>query len=164
MRLLPRLLIALIACLMVIALPAAPAQAQGTYITLSPDHGVPGEEVSIRGYNLTADEWVDIYYYLDGDRVWIADVKTDEDGDFQVTFIVPESCNGSHEIFAEDGYGIDAYADFTVEPGLTVDPEEGLVGSTVTVEGRGFACNNSAFEGLARQVPYELAGAVWDRL
>ena len=139
MRLLFRLLVVLIVCLIAIALPAAAAQAQGASITLSPDHGIPGEEVTVRGYNFTADEWVDIYYYLDGTRTWIDDVETDGDGDFRVTFEVPESYSGEHRVFAEDEDRIDAYKNFTVEPGLTVSPEEGPVGTRVTVEGQGFA-------------------------
>jgi hypothetical protein len=140
MRLLSRLLIVFIVCIAAIALPAVPAHAQGAYITLSPDDGVPGEEVKVRGYNFTPDEWVDIYYYLNGSRIWIDNVKTDGDGDFPwVTFEVPESYTGLHEVLAEDEYGIDAFDYFTVEPGLIVDPEEGPVGTNVTVEGHGFA-------------------------
>jgi hypothetical protein len=37
------------------------------------------------------------------------------------------------------GSSLEATEEFTVEPGLTVDPEEGAVGTTVTVKGRGFA-------------------------
>jgi len=140
MKLLPRLVIAFVVCLVAIALPAAPAQANGTYITLSPSSGVPGEEATVRGYNLTADEWVDIYYYLNGDREWVDDVETAGDGDFRgVTFIVPESCTGAHDVRVYRGTSLQAVEEFTVEPGLIVDPEEGPVGTTVTVEGRGFA-------------------------
>ncbi len=139
MHLLPRLLVVFAVCLIAIALPAAPAQANGTYITLSPTWGVPGEEVTVRGYNFTADEWVDIYYYPNGTGEWIEDVETDEDGYFKVTFEVPESCSGDHEVRARDVHYITASAYFTVKPGLIVDPEEGPVGTTVTVEGRGFA-------------------------
>jgi len=137
MRLLSRLLVVLVVCLLAIALPAVPAEAaEGPYITLSPHYGVPGEEVTVRGYNFTDNKWVDIYY----DGTWIDDVKTDGDGDFPgVTFTVPESCTGDHDVSAEDEYGVDAYADFAVEPGLTIDPEEGPVGTTVTVEFHGFA-------------------------
>jgi len=60
MRLLHQVLVVLVICLVAIPLPAAPAQAQGTYIVLSPDEGVPGEEVRVRGINFTANEWVDI--------------------------------------------------------------------------------------------------------
>jgi hypothetical protein len=135
MRLLSRLLIILVICFVALALPAAPAQAQGTYIVLSPDEGVPGEEVRVRGINFTADEWVDIYY----DGTWVDDIMTDGDGDFPwVTFEVPESHKGNHQVLAEDEYGISAYDYFTVEPGLTIEPEEGPVGTMVTVEGHGF--------------------------
>jgi len=139
MRFLSWLLVALIVCLVAIALPAAPAQAAGAEITLSPSSGVPGTEVTVRGYNFTADEWVDIYYYPNGARTRVADEETNSAGYFRVTFIVPESCTGVHEVYAEDEDEIDAYDDFTVEPGLIVDPEEGPVGTNVTVEGRGFA-------------------------
>jgi len=139
MRFLSRLVIAFAVCLVAIALPSAPAQAAGADVTLSPSSGVPGEEVTVRGYNFTADAWVDIYYYPNGSRTRVKEVETDEDGDFRVTFIVPESYKGAHEVLAEDEYDIDADTDFTVEPGLIVDPEEGSVGTTVTVEGLGFA-------------------------
>jgi hypothetical protein len=140
MRFLSQLLVVLAVCLAAIALPAAPAQAAGAYITLSPDDGVPGEEVKVRGSNFTAYAWVDIYYYPNGSRIWIDDVQTDGDGDFPwVTFTIPESHTGPHDVFAEDEDHITAYKDFTVEPGLTISLEEGPVGTNVTVEGLGFA-------------------------
>ena len=139
MRLLSRLLVVFAICLVAIALPVAPAQAQGADIMLSPDDGVPGEEVTLYGYNFTDEDWVDIYYYPNGDEIWIDDVRTDDDGYFKVTFIIPESCTGDHEVYAEDEHGRDASDYFDVEPGLTVEPEEGPVGTTVTVEGHGFA-------------------------
>jgi hypothetical protein len=139
MRLLSRVLVVLVVCLVAIALPTAPAQAAGAYITLSPSSGVPGTEVTIRGYNFTADEWVDIYYYLNSDREWVDDVKTDEDGDFRLTFIVPESYTGDHDVRVYIDTSLRAWEDFIVKPGLTVSPEEGPVGTNVTVEGHGFA-------------------------
>jgi hypothetical protein len=136
MRLLSRLVIAFAVCLVFVALPAAPAQANGAEIKLSPSSGVPGEEIKVRGYNFTADKWVDIYY----DGTWVDDVKTAGDGDFPwVTFEVPESYTGEHEVRAYIGTNLQAIEEFTVEPGLTVNPEEGPVRTTVTVEGHGFA-------------------------
>lgn len=137
MRLLFRVAIVLIMCLVVIALPAAPAQAQGPWIELSPDDGVPGTNVTVQGYNFTAEE-LDIYYYRNGARVRVLQVETDEDGDFEDTFVVPESYTGIHEVRAYVGTSLKAAGNFTVEPGLTVDPEEGPVGTNVTVEGHGF--------------------------
>jgi hypothetical protein len=146
MRLLSRLLIVLIVCLVAMVLSAAPAQAVdgGPSITLSPDDGVPGEEVTVRGGNFTDNEWVDIYYCLNATcltaaRIWRAEVKTDDDGDFRVTFEVPESYKGDYEVRAYIDNSLQAAADFTVKPGLTVSPEKGPVGTNVTVKGWGFA-------------------------
>jgi len=151
MRLLFRVVIVLIMCLVAMALPAAPVQANGAYISLSPDDGVPGEEVTVYGYNFTPDKWADIYYDVDGDEEWeqderMDDVRVDDDGDFKVTFTVPESCKGLHGIFAEDQEDESDDTDFEVEPGLTVDPEEGPVGTSVTVEGHGFAEDEEEIE------------------
>jgi hypothetical protein len=140
MRLLSRLLVVFVISLVAIALPTVPVQAQdGAYIHLSPSHGVPGEEITVYGYNFTPEEWVDIYYYQNGSRTRVAEIETDDDGDFHVDFEVPESYTGDHEVFAEDEEDKDAYKDFEVEPGLTVSPDEGPVGTMVTVEGHGFA-------------------------
>jgi len=144
MRLLSRLLIVLAVCFAAITLPSSSAQAQGAYIILSPDEGIPGEEITVYGHNFTPDRWVDIYYDTDGDGrlaedEWVVDERTDDDGYFSVDFDIPESYAGGHEVLAVDTEEIETYDYFTVEPGLTIDPEEGPVGTTVTVRGHGFA-------------------------
>jgi hypothetical protein len=139
MRLIFRVAIVLILCLVAVALPTTPARAQGAWINLSPDDGVPGEEITVYGYNFTAEARVYVYYYPDGSRIQLARVETNDDGEFEVDVIIPESYTGAHEVYAEDEDDIDASEDFDVEPGLTVDPEEGPVGTDVTIEGHGFA-------------------------
>jgi hypothetical protein len=123
------------------ALPAAPAQAAGSSITLDPDNGVPGTDITIRGYNFTAGNWVDIYY----DGTWMIDVRTST-GSFNVTFTVPESCKGAHEVRADIDTTPQATRNFTVKPALTVSPAEGPVGTNVTVQGHGFAKNETGIE------------------
>ena len=144
MRWLSGLLIALVISLLAMALPAAPAQgADGAYIHLSPSQGVPGEEVTVYGYNFTAEQYIDIYY----DGLYRTDVETDEEGDFEATFFVPESSKGYHTVLADEyGSTVSASADFRVEPGLTVSPEQGPVGTNVTVQGRGFAADEDGIE------------------
>jgi hypothetical protein len=135
--------IVLIICLVAIALPAAPAQAvdAGASITLDPEKGVPGINVTIQGHNFTAED-LDIYYYRDvanTTRIRVLQVETDEDGDFEATFIVPESYTGAHEVRAYAGTNLSAALNFTAEPGLTVSPKKGPVSTNVTVKGHGFA-------------------------
>lgn len=143
MRWLSRLSIVLIICLMTAGLMAAPAQAAGASINVSPPSGLPGEVVEVRGYNFTHGDWVDIYY--DGSR--IDEIQTDDDGDFpRVTFTIPEGYTGDHEVHVEDEHGVDAYDYFTVEAGLIVTPDEGSVGTNVTVKGLGFAANETNIE------------------
>ncbi len=144
MRWLSRLSIVLIICLVTAGLLAAPVQAAGAYITVSPSSGVPGEEIKVRGYNFTANEWVDIYY--DGNP--IDEIQTDDDGDFPaVTFTVPQGHAGIHNVSArENGSTVNVSATFTVKPGLIVYPEEGPVGTNVTVRGLGFAKNEMNIE------------------
>ncbi|MGB6872614.1 MAG: IPT/TIG domain-containing protein [Dehalococcoidia bacterium] len=143
MKLLPRLVIVLVICLIGMALPPVPAQAQCVPydIELSPSSGVPGTEVTVYGYDFDADWLVDIYY--DGNLV--ATERTTNRGDFTITFTVPEGCTGHYQVLADVGYAtVDAY--FTVKPGLTASPEKGPVATTVTVEGQGFAKNEDGIE------------------
>jgi hypothetical protein len=145
------LFVILALCLVAIAVPATPAQADGPSITLSPHNGVPGANVTLKGSNFTANKYVDVYYdddllYIYVDGTHRDDVLADEDGYFEATFFVPASYTGAHTVRAEGSGNISASAGFTVEPGLSVSPLEGPVGTTVTVAGHGFAGNETAIE------------------
>jgi hypothetical protein len=146
MRWISRPLIVLIVCLVAVSLPISPTQAAEPVIGLSPDDGVPGVLLRVTGYNFTPESWVDVYYYLDGSRIRVAEIETDDDGDFRVDFEVPESYTGDHDVYAEDEDGLDASDVFTVQPGLTISPSEGPVGTNVTVTGHGFAQDEEGIE------------------
>jgi hypothetical protein len=143
MQLLFRLLSILVLCLIAMALPATPAQAQcgGPSIELSPSSGVPGTEVTVHGYDFTEGVLVDIYY--DGNL--IATDRTSSKGDFTIIITIPEGCMGHYQVLAKGKYAsVDTY--FTVKPGLRVSPEKGPVATTVTVEGQGFAQSEDGIE------------------
>ena len=147
MRFLSRLLIVLVVCLITMALPAVPAQAQcgEPFIELSPGSGAPETEVTVYGYDFDDGKYVDIYY---GGTI-AATGRTNSRGDFTITFTVPEGYKGAYQVHAKVGsdVGYDtANAYFTVKPGLTVSPEKGPVDTTVTVEGQGFAQNEGGIE------------------
>ena len=143
MRLLSRVLAIVLVCLIAIALPSVSAQAQcdGPFIELTPESGLPGTEVTVYGYDCAGDKLVDIYY--DGNL--IATDRTSSKGDFTIFFTVPEGYKGHYQVFADVGYAsVDTY--FTVKPGLTLSPEKGPVGTTVTVKGQGFAKDEEGIE------------------
>jgi len=144
MKLLPKLVIVLIVCLIAMFLSAVPAQAQQCgqpFIELSPSSAAPGTKVAVNGQRFDENTYVDIYY--DGTRV--ATGRTDIKGRFTILFTVPEGYKGAYEVRAEvlDGTAV---THFTVKPGVTVSPEKGPVGSNVTVKGQGFAKNEEDIE------------------
>jgi hypothetical protein len=147
MRLLSRLVIVLVVCLVAVALPAVPAQAQcgGPSINLTPGSGAPGTEVIVTGQYFDDGKYVDIYY----DETRVATGKTDGSGDFTIPFTISESCKGDHKVLAVVGtyigtVKVDTY--FAVKPGLTISLAEGPVGTNVTVTGQGFAQNEQGIE------------------
>jgi hypothetical protein len=144
MRLLSRVLVTLVICLLAIALPAMPAQAICVPwdIELSPSSGPPGTEVEVYGHDFAEGKYVDIYY--NGNLV-DEGMETDSSGDFIITFTIPEGCRGHYEVEADVGYST-AHTYFTVKPGLTISPEKGPVGTMVAVEGQGFAKNEESIE------------------
>ena len=147
MKLLYRLVIVLAVCLIAIPILAVPVEvnAQGGGITLDPEEGRPGEQVTVTGENFTDEEDVDIYYYFNGTKEKVGTKTASSAGRFTFKFTIPESYSGAHEIQAK-GDDNDVSADFTVQPGLAIDPEEGSVDTTVTVKGTGFAEDEDGIE------------------
>jgi hypothetical protein len=144
MRLLSRLLVVLVVCLIATAVPAAPAQAECVPwdIELSPESGPPGTEFIVYGHDFAVGKPIDIYY----DGVLVSEgTETGPGGDFAIIIRIPEDCSGYYHVHADVGYAeADAY--FHVKPGLTVSPEQGHLDTNVTVEGRGFAENEDGIE------------------
>jgi hypothetical protein len=148
MRLLPRLAIALVICLTAVALPSMPAQAVcgGPAIQLSPGSGIPGTQLIVQGQHFDAGRYIDIYY--DG-TLMSEGSKTSGSGDFAISFTVPESCKGDHQILVEVGTSVGTIkiqTYFYATPGLTVSPAQCPVGTNVTVTGHGFAKNEGSIE------------------
>ena len=101
-------------------------------IVLSPDEGHMGTDVTITGRGFAANKDVAIMY--DGSPV--ATAETDDKGNFEVTFSVPESRYGEHQVTV--GYSADnaASAIFTMEseppniPTPTSPPNKSRLGLT----------------------------------
>jgi len=143
MSLLSRLLVVFVVCLIGVALPSLPAQAQcgAPFLELSPKSGLPGTSLTIYGHDFDAGKLVDIYY----DGSLAATGRASGNRTFTIMIAIPEQCRGNHQVLADAGYAeVDTY--FTVQPGLTVSPDNGPPGTTVTVEGNGFAENEKDIE------------------
>jgi hypothetical protein len=148
MRLLPRLVIVLAVCLVAIALPTVPVQAVcgGPAIQLSPGSGVPGTQLIVEGQHFDAGKYIDIYY--DG-TLMSQGSKTSASGAFAISFTVPESCKGDHQVLVNVGTSVGTLkmeTSFYATPGLTVSPEKGPVGTNVTVMGHGFVKGEDGIE------------------
>jgi len=141
MKLLPRLIIALLVCLIAIPVLAIPEQVQATgSIEVSPSSGNVGDRVNVYGTGFGSVD-VDIYYYFDGDRELIEEDYTVDDN-FTYHFDIPESCSGKHYIRVYKGTTLEASAYFTVKPKIEItDPSsaKGFVGDEIEVTGTGFA-------------------------
>jgi hypothetical protein len=111
----------------------------GGEISIDPDEGPVGTEVEISGQDFDSREDITVEY--DGDEVKIesGDDRTDSDGEFELTIIIPESTADDHTITV---IGEDSNSEvedvFTVEPEMTIDPDSGAAGTKVTISGTGF--------------------------
>jgi len=161
MKLLARLVVALVICMIAIPVMAIPALAADIgSMSLHPTSGAMGTEVYITGsssddsdywvyYQIADDDWVEV---LDKNDFDFDSVDVD-DYDYETEkFDIPESYGGKHKIAIcnddpsnPDDDDIDDYKeywkDFTVEPKVEItDPDdaEGAPRTEVTVKGTGF--------------------------
>jgi hypothetical protein len=105
-----------------------------TAITVTPTSGNVDDEVDVSGSDFGAVKSVTLYL----DNISVGTATTGAEGNFTATFNIPASTQGSHTVKAEDTDGNSATATLTVEPKITVDPEEGPPGTEVEVTGTGF--------------------------
>jgi hypothetical protein len=117
-------------------------------VILSDDEGSAGAEVEVKGTGFGYREAITIYF--DGEEVdLVATIKANDVGTWTGTFIVPAASQGAHDIIAGGSYTDEddvTAATFTVEPGITITPTKGAVGSEFTVKGSGFRANEQNVE------------------
>ncbi|MFC1911809.1 hypothetical protein ACFLXG_01445 [Chloroflexota bacterium] len=103
-------------------------------IALHPTSGATGEMLNIRGTGFGFKSDVAVHFKYDE----VAYAKTDEYGNFDVSFNVPDLNLGTYDVQAEDGDGNKDKADFTVTSGASLDKSTGHVGMGLIVSGTGF--------------------------
>jgi hypothetical protein len=108
-------------------------------IALSATSGRVGGQASISGNGFGASRTVTITF----DSVQVATTTSNANGTFtSVTFTVPESQQGSHNIIVSDTINSQT-SRFTVEQSAAISPTSASVGATVTVTGNGFRASQT---------------------
>ena len=103
-------------------------------IALHPTSGAISGMLNIRGTGFGFKSDVAVHFKYDE----VAYAKTDEYGNFDVSFNVPNLAPGTYDVQAEDGDGNKDKADFTIIAGASLDKSTGHVGMELTASGTGF--------------------------
>ena len=107
-------------------------------IAADPDYGAPGEEIEVTGFNFTSISGEDVRVTLGG--IEIQTFKTDENGEFYGTFIVPALPFDVYTLKAEQAkFNINSTKSFKVcLIVVMVSPSEGPTGTKGDLAGVGF--------------------------
>jgi hypothetical protein len=115
-------------------------------INIDPDVGLAGDTITVVGKGFHGNEYITMYYW-DGSAYQTLTTSPlmplcNNLGSFTCTFVIPaDAANLADNIVAEDESLATGPATLDVGPYITVTPDEGLAGSSVTVDGRGFTSN-----------------------
>lgn len=114
-------------------------------IKMSPSSGLYGDKVTLKGYGFSVEKKITKitfeYPYAPQDLTTSPSTpETDELGSWSATFTVPHAEYGEFwEVYAEDEtITVWAAEDFTIGAAISLDVEEGPVGTVVEIRGRGF--------------------------
>jgi hypothetical protein len=121
-----------------------------TQVSLNPTKGTVGTKVTITGSGFDKYESIDITFGSTPVDIDSGDDETRSTGSFTSYFLVPKAAKGKHTVTVEIS-GDEGEADFTVEPDIEIDPEDGGINEQVTVTGTGFAKNGDisiTFDGV----------------
>jgi len=113
-----------------------PLLVEAPEVTIYPEDGVVGADVTVSGTGFYAGGRVIVYY--DGARVDDSTEVAGAAGEFSCSFAVPESTAGDHQIRAEDALGYWDEADFNMIPSIAPDSSSAIAGDSVTMIGTGF--------------------------
>jgi len=109
-------------------------------ISITPDTGPTGTKVTVRGTGFRDDHSITITFNDDEIDITPSSITTDSSGSFTAKLNVPICLNRTPEIVASDGRNT-ASAEFTILASISLSPNSGIPGDTVTVIGNGFRTN-----------------------
>jgi hypothetical protein len=130
---------AVILSLLGVTIPATPALAQPT-VTLSPTSGSIDTTVTITATNFESFKNTEVSIFLNGVEIDNSPVLVPDDGSFTAYFDVPEDATpGTAQVVVKTILGGEVSVSFTIlEAEVELHPEEGHVGTMVTIDGSGF--------------------------
>jgi len=100
----------------------------GGEIEISPETGQVGTEVEISGTRFGINQKITIEYDSYGIDIASGDTKTDDEGKFTCTIVIPESTADVHTIEVE----------FNVKTKVIINPTSGTAGDVIQINGTGF--------------------------
>jgi hypothetical protein len=114
------------------------------FVSISPEEGPVGTNVTLKGNGFPASQQVQVKF----NGVVIGSTTTSSVGSWMMTYIVPATPGGGHT-FDVGPSGSDVVwlsKSFRVTPKITVTPSSGIVRQTITVNGTGFAKDESGIK------------------
>ncbi len=139
LRMLRILALALVLSLPVVLVPAAAVLALPE-INLSPASGSVGTEVTVSGTGFESFSGTEISIFFDNVEIAVSPLTVPDSGTFTASFEVPDDIEpGMAYVKITTVIGGEVRKSFIVEePEIELNTDEGVVGTVVTVEGRGF--------------------------
>jgi hypothetical protein len=112
-------------------------------IEFDPSAGLVGDDVELIGHGFAAEVDVVTVEYWNGAAYVPLDIspstpETTELGRWTADFELPNLVFGDYEVVATDDDAYSASEDFTIGASITLDIDEGPVGTLVQIKGRGF--------------------------
>ncbi len=107
---------------------------------VDPMKGPTGTEVGIEGMGFEREEDIEVFFYVDEIDIASGDDETDDDGEFELTIMIPKTPASDYTIRIQIGKD-EAKAQFTVEPESAISATSGIIGDRVTISGTGFGAS-----------------------
>jgi len=112
-------------------------------LTVSPDRGAVGTNVTVKGQGFAENEdGIELYYYLNGIYETAgSNILANGKGSWEASFQIPPSTSGEHKLDAEGSvsrlYDVED-ATFEVTPEISLNKSSGSVGDNITMTASGF--------------------------
>jgi hypothetical protein len=108
-------------------------------LRLTPGSGLIGDKITIKGYGFDENvDVTDITFDASSLSTNPSTPDTSDTGSWTATFNVPNKADADYDVTATDAHLRSATETFTIGPAISLDVEEGPVGTVVEVQGRGF--------------------------